>query len=476
MVGCDHSQLNTDLYKTNQGLKDIASHHPDNKLLAGRGPPGTHDPQLAMDVLTAVQRVNQGNPTVKLPIFDKSLCGGQGDRSSESVDVKGPLDVFILEGWSMGFAALSEEELRQRYESKTSLSDTSYFLDQPLSSLITLNSYLSDFSSQVYPPFSTIVQIEPDSYRYVFAWRLEQERNMKRANGGKGMTDEQVQAFVERYMPGYELWKEGVWGQERPWAGKGLRLRYGKDREVIKVEAPESGRPAHQNAASPAVADSVSSSVGVAANGGPAKVDATAEKESVPSPVSAKTESLPAKVVAPFKKEPTSAPKGVSASAPTVSASAKADNTINEKPTSISIPIQKVSPTDSKPFNPGWSRKFLAGKSPLIPSYDQIPALSTLHQDSQCLAATCDLVFFPIQGPGGRIGVHPLKKKGRMQVGGEGYLSGGVEVTDFAVEPFKRKEGTRVALAGEDGVIRVWSVGEDGVDGAAEPQVVLKGK
>ena len=107
----------------------------------------------------------------------------------------------------MGFAALSEEELRQRYESKTSLSDTSYFLDQPLSSLITLNSYLSDFSSQVYPPFSTIVQIEPDSYRYVFAWRLEQERNMKKANGGKGMTDEQVQAFVERYMPGYELWK-----------------------------------------------------------------------------------------------------------------------------------------------------------------------------------------------------------------------------------------------------------------------------
>ena len=72
--------------------------------------------------------------------------------------------------------------------------------------------------------------------------------------------------------------------------------------------------------------------------------------------------------------------------------------------------------------------------------------------------------------------MHPLKKKGRMQVGGEGYLSGGVEVTDFAVEPFKRKEGTRVALAGEDGVIRVWSVGEDGVDGAAEPQVVLKGK
>jgi hypothetical protein len=372
---------------------------------------------------------------VKLPIFDKSLCGGEGDRSSDTVDVKGPLDVFILEGWSMGFAALSEDELRERHSAKRSLSDTSYFLEQPLSSLTTLNSYLSDFSAQVYPPFETIVQIEPESYQYVFSWRLEQERNMKKANGGKGMTDEQVYAFVERYMTGYELWKEGVWGGERPWAGKGLRLWYGKDREVIKVEIPEAKSTAPVQ--------------------GLEKAPPTAEAKSEPAPAMEKAaEPAPVKAAVPppaLKTEPMPTQSSVK-----------------------STPVQ--SSTSSKPFNPGWSRKFLAGKSPLIPSYDQIPSLSTLHQDSQILAATPDLVFFPVQGPGGRIGVHPLKKKGRMQVGGEGYLSGGVEITDFAVEPFKRERGTRVALAGEDGVIRVWSVGENGVEGSTEPEHVLKGE
>ena len=441
------TSLTPDLYKTNKGLKDIAAQHPDNRLLAGRGPPGTHDPELASTILAAVQSINQNSETVRLPIFDKSLCGGEGDRRSDTVDINGPLDVFILEGWSMGFAALAEDELRERHNSKKSLSDTSYFLEQPLSSLITLNNYLSDFSAQVYPPFGTIVQIEPESYNYVFSWRLEQEHNMKKANGGKGMTDDQVHAFVERYMPGYELWKEGVWSRERPWAGKGLRLWYGKDREVIKVEVPESETAApdqkaeHKGSAEPKDGSAPAASEVIQTT--PAKSDS--------SPPTVKSNSKP---IAPKIVEP--APTNPDAPRPFVKST--------------------LATPSSKPFNPGWSRKFLAGKSPLIPSYDQIPSLSTLHQDSQILAATPDLVFFPIQGPGGRIGVHPLKKKGRMQVGGEGYLSGGVEVTDFAVEPFKRDQGVRIALAGEDGIIRVWSIDENGVNGTMEPGHVLKGE
>ena len=85
--------------------------------------------------------------------------------------------------------------------------------------------------------------------------------------------------------------------------------------------------------------------------------------------------------------------------------------------------------------------------------------------------------FFPVQGPGGRLGVHPLKKKGRMSVGGKGYLSGGVELADFAVDMFGEADRGRVALAGEDGVIRVWEVGQDGVEGPGpEPALVLQGE
>lgn len=64
-----------------------------------------------------------------------------------------------------------------------------------------------------------------------------------------------------------------------------------------------------------------------------------------------------------------------------------------------------------------------------------------------------------------------------MVNGGEGYLSAGVEIADFDVEPFDREGGgVRVAIAGEDGMIRIWTVGEDGIKGVGpEAEQVLKG-
>lgn len=151
--------------------------------------------------------------------------------------------------------------------------------------------------------------------------------------------------------------------------------------------------------------------------------------------------------------------------------------------TSPSVATTKASPqprptaskgphSSSERYNPGWSRKFLAGKTPLIPTYDAVPPLSSLHQDSIIFKINANLAFFPVQGPGGRLGVHPLKKKGRMVNGGEGYLSGGVEIADVDIEPF----GQRVAIAGEDGLVRIWTVGEDGIQGVGpEAEQIIKG-
>ncbi|EIW69512.1 hypothetical protein TREMEDRAFT_17516, partial [Tremella mesenterica DSM 1558] len=226
-----------DLYKTNAELKALSRKHPDIALLAGRGPPGTHDIELAETVLHAVASINAKKETVHLPIFDKSLCAGEGDRSEKTVPIVGPLDVFVLEGWSMGFTPLSSYKLEEIYSSPPPpLPGTAYHKNHPLADLMTLNSYLQEFSTEVYPLFSTMIAIQPTDYRNVFKWRLEQERNMKVRNGGKGMTDEQVEKFVERYMPGYELWRDGVEGSEMPWEGRVLKLVYGPEREVIRVE------------------------------------------------------------------------------------------------------------------------------------------------------------------------------------------------------------------------------------------------
>ena len=377
-------------------------------MLQGRGPPGTHDVKLAADVIAQIQKINDSpGTTVNLPIFDKSLCGGEGDRSSETVPVTGPLDVFILEGWSMGFSALPTKTLEERYSARTSLADTSYFTSQPLSSLTTLNGYLAQFDSRVYPSFETIIQVEPKSYEYIFSWRLEQEHNMKASNGGKGMDDDAVRRFVERYMPGYELWKDGIKSDQSPWAGSGVVLTFDKGREVVKVEQLQ---------------------------GSSAVISSTTNTAPLPSALG----------------QPASLPKPV-----------------EKSPMALRTP--------AKPANPNWSRKFLSGKSPLIPMYDQVPAVSTLHQDSLILRCTPHLVVFPLAGPGGRLAIHPLSKSGRMDKEEVKYLSAGVDIGEFALEGFSG-DTTSVAIAGEDGAVRVWRVPQAGLaESGKEPDVILTG-
>lgn len=142
----------------------------------------------------------------------------------------------------MGFQALGRDELRRRYEHACSAhaQDAAFqkpaFLSHSLESLLQVNEYLESAGAILYPPFSVLVQIRPESYSYVYAWRLQQEHQLIAARG-TGMSDQQVEEFVTRYMPGYELWAESAEGEVGSlWRGKSIVLRYGKGREVVSVE------------------------------------------------------------------------------------------------------------------------------------------------------------------------------------------------------------------------------------------------
>lgn len=52
---------------------------------------------------------------------------------------------------------------------------------------------------------------------------------MKAKNGGKGMSDQAVEDFVARYMPGYECFGGGI---EQRWKGALLRIVIDKDRTI----------------------------------------------------------------------------------------------------------------------------------------------------------------------------------------------------------------------------------------------------
>lgn len=223
-----------DLYLPHSSLESLKSNNSDNKLLHGRGQPGTHDLELGTEILKQLSTINEPTSegdfkSLDLPIYDKSLFEGQGDRSLETISLKVPpfLNVVIFEGWCLGFQPLSEENLTKIYQDqKNKVSDSSasgedkeiwkpYFLNHSLENLLEINRHLKEFKESWYPFLQSFVQLLPESEfkeskkegeedldpfgcEKVLKWRWQAEEEMKRKNGGKGMNQEQVKKFVER--------------------------------------------------------------------------------------------------------------------------------------------------------------------------------------------------------------------------------------------------------------------------------------
>lgn len=105
-----------DLYLPYSGLRVVEQLHAGNRLLKGRGLPGTHDVQLGKNILSALRDINEDRAaTVTLPVFEKSLHDGKGDRLPHGVLVKSPVDVVIMEGWCMGFCPTGNDEIERRW-------------------------------------------------------------------------------------------------------------------------------------------------------------------------------------------------------------------------------------------------------------------------------------------------------------------------------------------------------------------------
>ncbi|KAL1999853.1 hypothetical protein VTN02DRAFT_3883 [Thermoascus thermophilus] len=107
-----------DIYLTHADQVALAQSHRDNPLLQHRGQPSTHDLALGARVFASLR----DNRPTRIPRYDKSAFGGQGDRVPEAewetVNAEGeePVRVVIFEGWCVGFRARDETTLRARWE------------------------------------------------------------------------------------------------------------------------------------------------------------------------------------------------------------------------------------------------------------------------------------------------------------------------------------------------------------------------
>ncbi|GFG39279.1 hypothetical protein Cfor_02204, partial [Coptotermes formosanus] len=106
--------------------------------------------------------------------------------------------------------------------------------------------------------------------------------------------------------------------------------------------------------------------------------------------------------------------------------------------------------------------------------------IENIRNVSRQLSGECDgfhanpeRVAVPLSGPGGKIAVFELSRTGRLPDGVIPTLVHGTNIMDFAWDPFNCK---RLAVACDDGTIRLWLIPEEGLaEPTNEPNTVLAG-
>ena len=156
-----------DLYLDNEALQAVGRKHPGNALLQGRGLPGTHDIELGRSILedlSIMGRKNQDGEgeVVRIPVYDKSLHSGLGDRlpADKWTVIQPPVDVVVLEGWCFGFYPLSLEELSERWARRDDFAmPTSVRLDGGIEDIKVVNGNLKTYVDAWYSYFTCFIQV-----------------------------------------------------------------------------------------------------------------------------------------------------------------------------------------------------------------------------------------------------------------------------------------------------------------------------
>ncbi len=177
-----------DFYWPRLNQIQLGDQNPLNPYLQDRGYPGTHDLELGTRIL---KQLKTGPFPLKVPTYDKSAFHGKGDRTMPDewkIQEKAP-EIILFDGWMLGFHALKDD----------SSLDINFRV---------VNAFLKSYES-LWSGLNRLVLLEPTDISNVVNWRVEAEEKMK-ASGRDGMSTAEIQRYIERFIPAYEIYLPGV--------------------------------------------------------------------------------------------------------------------------------------------------------------------------------------------------------------------------------------------------------------------------
>jgi coronin-7 len=169
-----------------------------------------------------------------------------------------------------------------------------------------------------------------------------------------------------------------------------------------------------------------------------------------------KTDVLTPSEQTPTTKTPSETPSTISTETPK-----SASQSSPSKPDSTQTASTKSAPViqSPTPLSRDYTRKFLTGRLlHLSTHYTSLPPHPTTTSLNRTLTTTSSQILFPLSGPGGRIALLSLSNPGRHET--PPTFSTGAPLVDFEARAYG--QATRVVTAGEDGVVKVWEVSDEG--------------
>ncbi|MBG1243223.1 glycerate kinase [Nostoc sp. NZL] len=170
-----------DLYKTYSDRLVLTQQDP---RLIWRGPPGTHDVDLGLNVLDQIRQLQS---PVMIPRFDKSAYGGAGDRTNPEMVTN--TDVVLFEGWFVGVQPINADIFDTAPPPIITDEDKAFARDMNLR----LHDYLP-----LWERLDSLIVLYPTDYRCSLEWRKQAEQQMIAA-GKSGMSNAEIEKFVNYF-------------------------------------------------------------------------------------------------------------------------------------------------------------------------------------------------------------------------------------------------------------------------------------